>query len=67
MPDPVRHHAFRPNRAEIERWGRDWYEVFTNSLGFRDERIRQIPLADKRPRLLILGDSFTEGMSAWRR
>jgi hypothetical protein len=66
LPDPVRHHAFKPNCASIHQWGGDTYEFFTNSLGFRDEKIREVPLADTRPRILILGDSFTEGMIAWR-
>src|SRR5208283_2937483 len=38
--DPVRNHAFKPNCASVDRWGHDSYELFTNSLGFRDERIR---------------------------
>ncbi len=35
-------------------------EVQTNSLGFRDEEIELDP-ADKRPRILLLGDSFVFG------
>lgn len=66
VPDPLRHHSLQPNCASIERWGRESYELYTNNLGFRDERIRDVPLADSRPRILILGDSFTEGKSAWR-
>jgi len=65
-PDPVRHHVFKPNSSCVEGWGESTYEVFTNSLGFRDEKIREVPLADGRPRILILGDSFTESKGAWR-
>ena len=64
--DPVRHHAFKANCAFIDHWGKDSYEFFTNSLGFRDEKIREVPLADPRPRILMLGDSMTEGKLAWR-
>jgi len=64
--DPVRDHALKPNCSSIMRWGRDAYEFHTNSLGFRDERIREVPLVDARPRILMLGDSFTEGKLAWR-
>jgi len=64
--DPVRHHAFKPNCASIDYWGGDKYQFFTNSLGFRDEKIREVSLADARPRILMLGDSFTQGMIAWR-
>jgi len=66
VPDPVLHHALKPNCAFVEHWGRYTYDYFTNSLGFRDEKIRDVPLADARPRILILGNSFTEGESAWR-
>ena len=64
--DPVRHHAFKPNCSSVYQWGGDSYEFFTNSLGFRDEKIREVPLADARPRILVLGDSFTEGKLGWR-
>jgi hypothetical protein len=63
--DPVRHHAFKPDCAAIYRWGGDSYEFSTNNLGFRDERVRQVTLADPRPRILMLGDSMTEGKLAW--
>jgi hypothetical protein len=62
----VRDHAFRPNCASVYPWGGDSYEFVTNSLGFRDERIRDVPLVDARPRILVLGDSFTEGKISWR-
>src|SRR5271157_397475 len=65
VSDPVRHHALKPNCAFVERWGRDTYGYFTNSLGFRDEKVRDIPLTDPHPRVLILGNSFTEGESSW--
>ena len=64
--DPVRHHALKPNCASTEHWGKDSYEFVTNSLGFRDEKIRDVPLAVPRPRVLLLGGSFTEGKLAWR-
>src|SRR5271167_1020083 len=66
MRDPVRHHAFRPKCAATHQWGGNFYEFSTNNLGFRDEKVRDVPLADVRPRMLMLGDSFTEGKVAWR-
>ncbi|MGA8876672.1 MAG: hypothetical protein WB555_14145, partial [Candidatus Korobacteraceae bacterium] len=33
--------------------------------GFRDETVREVPLTDPRPRILMLGDSFTESMGPW--
>jgi len=65
ISDPVRHHALKANCASVGHWGSNSYQFFTNSLGFRDEKIREVaPVAD-RPRILVLGDSFTEGKIAW--
>jgi hypothetical protein len=66
VPDPVRHHVLQPNCTGLTSWGAEAYEISTNSLGFRDEKIRQVPLANPRPRILVLGDSFTEGLCPWR-
>jgi hypothetical protein len=65
ISDPVRHHAYKPNCSFGDHWGKEWYDFSTNSLGFRDEKIRQVPLTDAKPRILLLGDSFTEGQLAW--
>jgi len=64
--DPVQHHSLRENCSCIRRWGAESYPFATNSLGFRDQSVRQVPLVASRPRILLLGDSFTEGMSAWK-
>jgi hypothetical protein len=63
--DPVRHHALKPNCGNLAHWGSDTFEVRTNSLGLRDSRIRDVPLVNEKPRILMLGDSFTLGMVAW--
>jgi len=63
--DAVRHHALEPNCSCKRQWGKKSYPFATNSLGFRDENIRQVPLTGTRPRILLLGDSFTEGMVPW--
>jgi hypothetical protein len=65
ISDPVRHHSYKPNCSFSNHWGKQWYDFSTNSLGFRDEKIRPVPLADAKPRILLLGDSFTEGQLAW--
>jgi hypothetical protein len=65
VTDPVRLHALKPNCVATVVWGRDKYQFLTNSLGFRDERVRQVPLISPRPRILLLGDSFTEGVLTW--
>jgi hypothetical protein len=63
--DPVREHAFQPNCTGVAYWGPAKWQIATNSLGFRDEKVRQVPAEDSRPRLLMLGDSFTEGFCPW--
>jgi hypothetical protein len=64
--DPVRSFAFQPNCTCIRPWLGNSYEFNTNSLGFRDERVRDVPSFSTRPRVLILGDSAPEGMTAWQ-
>ena len=63
--DPVRYYALLPNCYCIRLWGKSSYPMFTNNLGFRDDRIRDVPLRVAKPRVLILGDSHAEGMTAW--
>ena len=63
--DPVRHHSLQPECSCERHWGKASYPFATNSLGFRDESIRAVPHTAARPRVVLLGDSFTEGMSAW--
>jgi alginate O-acetyltransferase complex protein AlgI len=63
--DPVRGFAFRPNCSCIRPWLGGSYEFKTDNLGFRDQRMREVPLTDPRPRILILGDSAPEGMTSW--
>jgi lysophospholipase L1-like esterase len=49
-------------------WGERRYPFRSNSLGFKDERAREVPIeSDKRPRVMFIGDSFTEGVGlAWQ-
>jgi len=63
--DITRVFALQPNCSCTRAWGGERYRLVTNSLGFRDKEIRQVPLTDSKPRVLMLGDSFTEGMVAW--
>ena len=59
-PHPVYHHALLPNFDGYELWGEAHYRFATNSLGFRDARVRDVPLAPTTRRILLIGDSFTE-------
>lgn len=63
--DPVRHHSLQANCQCVRFWGNRSYSFATNNLGFRDQQVRDVPLTVSSPRILMLGDSFTEGMSAW--
>ena len=59
--DPFFDHGYRPNMAWMDRyWGKTPF--FSNSLAFRDGKIRNIPLVSSQPRILLIGDSFTEGV-----
>jgi hypothetical protein len=60
--NPYYHHDFLPNQNVETKWGDREYRFFTNSLGFRDGAVRNIPLASKEKRILLMGDSFIEGM-----
>ena len=37
-------------------------KLYTNSLGFKDGKIRDVPAAGDTKRILLIGDSFTEGV-----
>ncbi len=59
------HHDLLPNQDVTAFWaGFDSgeYHLFTNSLGFVDSRVRTVPMKASQPRVLFMGDSFTEGV-----
>jgi hypothetical protein len=58
---PVYHHELKPNTSATGAWGGQLYPVHVNSLGFRDRAVREVPLESDRWRILLLGDSVTEG------
>jgi hypothetical protein len=55
------HHTLKPNSQFEAWWGPRIYKVRTNSLGFVDQRPREVKKKAGRPRLVFMGDSFTEG------
>lgn len=65
-PDPIRALSLKPDCKCIRAWGRERYELAVDSQGFRDEKVREVPASDPRPRILMLGDSFTESMGPWK-
>jgi hypothetical protein len=61
-PDPIFHHALTPLFDGVDRWGELPYRVFTNSLGLKDATAREVPAKSDARRILLIGDSFTEGI-----
>src|SRR5215510_1462619 len=44
IPSPVYHHDLRPNQATVGAWGDAPYALYTNSLGFKDQYVRNVAL-----------------------
>ncbi|KPK72647.1 hypothetical protein AMJ87_04255 [candidate division WOR_3 bacterium SM23_60] len=62
-PHHFYHHGLLPNKQCTGKWGnRIFYSVVTNSLGFRDEYIRNVPLKSNKRRIVLIGDSFVESL-----
>ena len=60
---PFFHHGLSKNQTVDDvPWGPLRYAIRTNSLGFRDSRVRDVPLRTNGYRILLMGDSFTEGV-----
>lgn len=59
---PVFHHGFTRNKSVTAAWGPLRYRLYTNSLGFKDGSVREVPLETESTRILFMGDSFTEGI-----
>ncbi len=57
----IYHHDLAKSVAMPAVWG-DEYFVHTNSLGFRDREVRDVALETDAPRILLIGDSFVEGV-----
>lgn len=59
---PSYHHDLRPSVRVTAQWGPLRYRLATNSLAFRDRAVREVALGADRRRVLLMGDSFTEGV-----
>jgi lysophospholipase L1-like esterase len=55
------HHGIKPNSEGVDTYGPYSAKYFSNSLGLRDEKIREVSMETNHPRILFIGDSFTEG------
>ncbi len=60
---PYYHHGLKPNMCVQTTWDAvNYYRICTNSLGFRDDKIRTVDPESEKIRFLIIGDSHTEGV-----
>jgi hypothetical protein len=59
---PYYHHDLRPSVRAVTRWGGRHYSIVTNSLAFRDRTRRRVPARSEHRRILLMGDSFLEGV-----
>lgn len=62
IPHPVYHHGIQPLQVSVDAIGKYSAPFFSNSLGMKDAQAREVPLVGDRPRVLLMGDSFTEGI-----
>jgi lysophospholipase L1-like esterase len=60
--DPQYHHGFAPNFAGHNPWGTSRPPFYTNSMGFKDGSVREVPLVSATRRILLIGDSITEAI-----
>jgi len=55
-------HGFAANFDGYDVWGELRYRLITDSLGFKDASVRNVPLKSASRRILLIGDSFVEGI-----
>ncbi len=56
------HHGLLPNRETMAAWGSLVYPFYTNSMGFVDSAAYHVQRETENERILILGDSHSEGV-----
>jgi hypothetical protein len=62
IPNAAYDHTLAPNFDGYSIWGEVRYRIFTNSLGFKDAGVRDVPLHPTSRRVILIGDSFTEAV-----
>lgn len=55
-------HGFAADFDGYDVWGELRYRLITDSLGFKDASVRKVPLKSESRRVLLIGDSFAEGI-----
>ena len=56
------HHSLKKNFIRQQNYLGKEFEIFTNSLGFKDFKIQEIEKKVKNKRFVFIGDSMTEGV-----
>lgn len=56
------HHGLLPNQETMAAWGALVYPMYTNSMGLVDSAVYKVSKQTNRHRILILGDSHSEGV-----
>ena len=59
---PIFHHTFKKSSKSPGIVYGNKFNLFTNSLGFKDRSSRKVELKSANHRILFMGDSFTEGI-----
>src|SRR5438128_387352 len=62
IANPAYDHGFAAKFEGFDIWGELRYPLITNSLGFKDATARDVPLKPASHRILLIGDSFAEGI-----
>lgn len=62
IPHQNYHHDFIRNGYSAESGRLGDYDLYTNSLGFKDKSNRKIARSTEKRRIVFIGDSFTEGI-----
>jgi hypothetical protein len=60
--DTVYDHGLAPKFDGYDVWVESRHRLLTNSLGFKDASTRDVPLQSNTRRILLMGDSFVEGI-----
>jgi lysophospholipase L1-like esterase len=58
----IYHHDLKKNFIQDNYYQFKKYKIITNSLGFKDSKIRNIEKNSSKRRIIFIGDSFTEGV-----
>ncbi len=56
------HHDLKKKFSGVGIWGDKRYTILTDSLGFKNGSVKDIPLTSPNRRIVFIGDSFTEGI-----